>query len=177
MVRKQKIDFESHSYYKPEPFPLDVEHLSIEAKTKSGLAVRIASQKDATLRRFDKVKNPNLILLADFENGKIYMKKDDGSLWLLAHNEDGLVWIKLKNYVMEILEALAFNYRRNFQNPIPKQIWITQNVKAKMLEQIAIIQKDNLKWSNSSRNPREKHGLFSNSISVEEGSEKVVFNG
>jgi hypothetical protein len=45
MVRKQKIDFERYSYYKPEPFLLDVEHLSIEAKTKSGLAVRIAGQK------------------------------------------------------------------------------------------------------------------------------------
>jgi hypothetical protein len=51
-------------------------------------------------------------------------------------------------------------------------MWITQNVKAKMLEQIAIIQKEN-----SSRDSRENHGLFSNSIGDEEGSEKVVFNG
>jgi hypothetical protein len=169
MVRKQKINFEGSAYYKPEPFPLEVEQLNIEAKTKSGLPVKIASQKEAIVRRFDKVKNPNLILLADFENGKIYMKKDDGSLWLLAHNEDGLVWIKLKNYIMEILEALTLNYHRNFNDSIPNLIWIRQNVKAKMLEQIEKIK--------SYRKPIENHGLFSNSIRDKQDSEKVVSNG
>lgn len=95
MARKQKLDVESSSYYKPEPFPLELDEFSIEAKTKSGLDVRIASQKDVTIRRFDKVKNPNLILLLDFHGGKVYMKKDDGSLWLFAYNEKQMVWIRL----------------------------------------------------------------------------------
>jgi len=87
-LRKSKEEaLESIVYYKPEPFPLDVEELSLEAKTKSGLNVKILSQTNAEVRRFDKVKNPNLICLLDFHSGKVYLKRDDWSLWLFTFNE------------------------------------------------------------------------------------------
>jgi len=42
----------------PQPFPIEFKDLSIKGKTKSGLAVKVGTIKNATLKRFD--KNPNL---------------------------------------------------------------------------------------------------------------------
>ena len=103
---------ESTVYYKPVPFPLDVEELSLEAKTKSGLNVKIVSQTNAELRRFNKVKNPNLICLLDFHSGKVYLKRDDWSLWLFTFNEKCMVWVKLYDYIIEGFMALCILQNR-----------------------------------------------------------------
>jgi|GEM_PF-6390338 hypothetical protein len=179
MARKQKLDVESSSYYKPEPFPLELDEFSIEAKTKSGLDVRIASQKDVTIRRFDKVKNPNLILLLDFHGGKVYMKKDDGSLWLFAYNEKQMVWIRLYDYIIEGLKALSILYDRDFISLIPKNIWITRNVKKKMMKLLKILENEGIlkEKSDPHRTSIEKNVVLPNSIREKKSSEKVFSGG
>jgi len=180
---KRKLGFEdSGRYYKPEPFPLDVEELNIEAKTKSGLNVKIVSQTNAELRRFDKVKNPNLICLLDFHCGKIYMKKDDGSLWLFTFNEKCMVWVKLYDYIVEGFMALCILQNRGFNRSIPKWVWVKKNVKLKMLKMLKVLENERLLQKNVledyvSQKSHKKNVVLPNLISKTQGSREVASNG
>lgn len=173
MPKRKRV--QARAYYKPEPFPLELDELNLNAKTKSGLNIKIVTQKDTTLKRFDKVKNPNLVVLADFQNGKIYLKRADGSLWLFAHSDKGTVWIKLHNYIMEILEAFSILHHRRFDSFIPKQIWVNRNLKARMLKMLRILENEGMLANlnnNSSRKSREKTIVFSNSINSKAYSDR-----
>ena len=182
-LRKSKEEaLESTVYYKPEPFPLDVEELSLEAKTKSGLNVKIVSQTNAELRRFDKVKNPNLICLLDFHCGKIYMKKDDGSLWLFTFNEKCMVWVKLYDYIVEGFMALCILQNRGFNRSIPKWVWVKKNVKLKMLKMLKVLENERLLQKNVledyvSQKSHKKNVVLPNLISKTQGSREVASNG
>lgn len=119
--------------YKPTPYPINAEEVTTKIKTKSGMHVKIYSQKKPTVERFDYAPNPNLKKILKFNNLVIYQFKDSGDFAVFTHHpERKPIWTKLDNHDVESLEAFCLAYHRQFRYPIPRQLWIGRRLRRKI---------------------------------------------
>jgi len=119
--------------YKPTPYPIDAEEVTTKIKTKSGMHVKIYSQKNPTVERHDYAPNPNLKKILKFNNLIIYQFKDSGDFAVFTHHpEKKPIWTKLDDHDIVSLEAFCIAYHRQFRNPISRQLWIGKRLRRKI---------------------------------------------
>lgn len=121
--------------YKPTPYPIKAKRVTTTIDTEGGQKVKIYSQKNTTVKRYDYAFNPNLKEVIKINHSIIYQFLDSGDFAQFTFDPSGEqqpIWNKLEDHDIENLEAFSMAHHRQFHNPIPKRVRVRKKIQRKM---------------------------------------------